>query len=153
MVTMSAVGATLGLKDGSHLHEIGPKSTEHLLDHVVRPNLENLTVNFRRQMPISQMPGQPRQLGRRFMSDFDHDLRGSPNPQPRSVSELQPISIRHRNCLGKIEEHIFALIRRQANAAAVPRIEIESHYVDGTFLRPMTGGTMNRSAMHRHLST
>jgi hypothetical protein len=153
MVTMAAVSATLGLKDGLHLHKIGPESTEHILDHMVPPDPEDVTVNFRRQMPIPQMPGQARQLGGRFMSDFDNDLRGSPNPQPRSISELQPISIRHRNCLGEIEEDIFALIRRQTNAAAVARVKIESHCADGAFPGPMTGGTMNRSAMHRHLST
>src|SRR4029077_6627542 len=106
-----------------------------------------------RQMPISQMPGQACKLGRHAMSDFDNDLGGGPDPEPGSISELQPISIRHRNRLGKIEEDIFALIRPQANAAAVARVEIEGHRADCVFPGPMTGGTMNRSARHRHLST
>jgi hypothetical protein len=66
---------------------------------------------------------------------------------------LQAISIGHRNCFRKIEKDLFALIRSQANAAAMARVKIESESVRRLFARPMPGGAMNWSAMHRHIST
>ena len=68
------------------------------------------------------------------------------------ASCLQAISIGHRDRFRKVEEDIFALIRRQANAAAVARVEIERETACRPFNRPIPGGAMNRSAMHRHVS-
>jgi hypothetical protein len=56
---------------------------------------------------------------------------------------LQAISIGHRNCFRKIEKDIFKLIRSQANAAAMARVEIESESARRLFVRPMPGGAMN----------
>src|SRR5258708_9205395 len=62
---------------------------------------------------------------------------------PPSIFKLQAISIGHRNRLRKVEKDIFALIRNQANAAAMARVKIESGSSCRLFLRPMPGGTMN----------
>jgi hypothetical protein len=55
---------------------------------------------------------------------------------------LQAISIGHRYRFRKIEKDIFALIRNQANAAPMARVEIESERACGLFFRPMSGGAM-----------
>ena len=57
--------------------------------------------------------------------------------------KLQPVSIVHRNRSWKIEKDIFALIRCQANAAAMARVKIESESGRRLFLRPMSSGAMN----------
>ena len=59
------------------------------------------------------------------------------------IFELQAISIGHRNRFRKVEKDIFALIRRQANAAAMTRIKIEGESACRLFLRPKPGGAMN----------
>jgi hypothetical protein len=56
---------------------------------------------------------------------------------------LQAISIGHRNRFRKIEKDIFALIRSQANAAAMACVKIESERAFRLFLRPMPRGAMN----------
>jgi hypothetical protein len=56
---------------------------------------------------------------------------------------LQAISIGHRNRFRKVKKDIFALIRSQANAAAMARVKIESESACRLFLRPMPGGAMN----------
>jgi hypothetical protein len=56
---------------------------------------------------------------------------------------LQAISIGHRNRVRKIEKDIFALIRSQANAAAMARVKIESEGACRLFRRPKPGGSMN----------
>jgi hypothetical protein len=56
---------------------------------------------------------------------------------------LQAISIGHCDRLRKVEKDIFALIRSQANATAMARVEIERETACRHFARPVPGGAMN----------
>jgi hypothetical protein len=62
MVAVVAIGATLRLERDVHFRELGAEAAEHLLDDMVGSNAENLVPNFSRQMPVSEMPGQAREL-------------------------------------------------------------------------------------------
>ena len=77
MMAVAAIGAAFGLEGGLHLYKIRSEPTKHVLDHMVGPNAENLVSNFRRQMPISQMPGKAHKVIGIFMPDFDNELGGS----------------------------------------------------------------------------
>jgi hypothetical protein len=143
MVAVTAVSAALGLERNLHLYKIRSESMEHLLDHMVGPNADNLVLNFNWQMPISQMPGKPRKLIRVFMPDLDNRLHSGLNLEPPPIFKLQAIAFGHRDRFRKIEKDVFALIRRQANATAMARIEIESESACRIFLRPQTGRSMN----------
>jgi len=70
-VVVAAVRAAFGLEGGLHRDEICPEPMEHILDHMVGPNAENLASDFSRHVPISQMPGKAHQLVGICMSDFD----------------------------------------------------------------------------------
>jgi hypothetical protein len=144
---VAGVSAAFGLERDLHPCKVCSEAKEHILDHVVRPNAKNLVSNFSRQMPISQMPREARQLIGIFMSDFDNELRRSLNLEPSTIFELQAISISHGNRLGKVEQDIFALIPSQANTASMPRVEIESERAGRFFRRPIPGESMNGSAM------
>src|SRR5262245_55260169 len=149
MVTITAVSAAFRLERRLHLYETRFEAMEHLLDHMVRPNAENLVANFIRQMPISQMPGKAHELIGFFMPDFDNALRCGLNLKQPSIFKLQGIAMGHGNCFRKVQQDIFALVCSQTNAAAMTRIEIESDRTSRLFLRPVSGGAMNRSTMHR----
>jgi hypothetical protein len=147
MVAVAGVSAAFGLERDLHPCKVCSEAKEHILDHVVGPDAKNLVSNFSRQMPISQMPREARQLIGIFMSDFDNELRRSLNLEPSTIFKLQAISISHGNRLGKVEQHIFALISSQANTASMPRVEIESERSCCVFRRPIPSGSMNGSAM------
>jgi hypothetical protein len=100
-------------------------------------------------MPISQMPGKAHALIGMLVPNFDHRFRRGQDAEQSPVFKLQRIPIGHRNCFREVEKDIFALIGSQANAAAMARVEIESDRASRPFLRPVSGGAMNRSAMHR----
>ena len=142
MVPITPVRTAFGLEGSSHVHKIRSQPLEHLFDHMVRPNAKNLASNFGRQMPISQVPGKTRKLTGILMPDFDNELGSSLNLQQPSVVKLQAISVGHGNRLRKIEKDIFALVRGQANATAMARVEIERDGACRLFLRPMPGGVM-----------
>ena len=153
MVTMTSVGAPLGLKGDVHPYKIRPEATEHVLDHVVRPDTEYLISNFSWQVPISQMPSKTHKLIGIFMPDFDDRLGSGLNLEPPPILKLQAISIGHRNRFRKVEEDIFALIRGQTNAAAMALVKVESERTRRLFLGPVPGRAMNGSAVGGHIST
>jgi hypothetical protein len=143
MAAVAAVSAAFGVEGSAHPYKIRFEALQHILDHMVRPNTNNPVSDFGGQMPISQMPSKAHQLIGIFMPDFDNELRSGLDLQQPAIIKLQAISIRHRNRIRKIEKDVFALIRRQANAAAMARVEIESESACRPFLRPMPGGAMN----------
>jgi hypothetical protein len=142
MVAVAAVGATFGLEGSLHPYKIRSQAIEHLLDHVVGPNAQNLVSNFGRQMSISQMPRKAHKLIRIFMPDFDNRLGSGLNLEPSPIFELQAIAIGHWDRFRKVEKDIFALIRSQANATPMARVKIKSESARRLFLRPKSGGSM-----------
>jgi len=142
-VAVVAISATLGLERGLHFRELRAEAVEHMLDHMVGPNAENLVPNFSRQMPISEVPSEAHKLVGISVPDFDNRLRSSLNQQPPPVFKLQTISVSHRNRFRKVEKDIFAFVRSQPNAAAMTRVKIESESACRVCLRPMAGGAMN----------
>ena len=143
MVAVVAISAAFGLEGRPQSYKISSETKKHILDHMVRPDANNLVSNLSRQMPISQMPGKAHKLTGIFMPDFDNKLSSGLNLQQPPIVKLQAISIGHRNCFREVEKDIFALIGSQANAAAMARIEIESDRASRLFLRPVSGGAMN----------
>jgi len=103
MVTVTPVGAAFGLKRGLHRYQMRSETTQHVLDHMVRPDTKNLVSNFGRQMPVSQMPGKTHKLIRIFMPDFDNVFGSGPDSEPPPVFELQAVSLGHRNRFRKVE--------------------------------------------------
>jgi hypothetical protein len=83
------------------------------------------------------------------MPDFDHRFGSSVDFQESSVFKLQGISIGHGNRLRKIDEDVFALIRDQADAAAMARVKFKRDRACGALLRPLAGRSMSQRVMHR----
>jgi hypothetical protein len=122
---MVAVSAALRLKTGLHVCKIRSKAVKHILNHMIGPNTKNVVSDFCWQMTVSEMPRDAHEaleipmpdLHKRFSSRFDL--------HPPAVIELEAIALVHRNRLGQIEKHIFALVRAQSNAAAMASIKIK----------------------------
>jgi hypothetical protein len=151
MVSMAvAISAAFGLEGRQYSREFCSEAVEHLLDHVVGPNAKDMVSNFRRQMPIAEMPGQTHELVVFFVSDLYNRFRGGLDLEPSPVLELQSVSIGHGNRLLKIEKDIFTLVRRQANAPAMTRVKIEREGSGCFFFQPVPRGAVNRSVLHCH---
>jgi hypothetical protein len=143
MMAVTAVGAAFGLKRRLHLYKVRSEAMEHILDHMVGPDAKSPVLNFSWQMPVSQMPGKANKLIGLAVPHFNNRLRGGPNLQPPPIFKLQAVAIGHRNRPGKVEEDIFTLIGRQANAAAMARFKIKRENACRLFLRPQPGAAMD----------
>jgi hypothetical protein len=122
---MIAVSAALWLKMGFHLCKIRSKAPKHVLDHVIGPNTKNVISHFCRQMTVSKVPRDAHEPLKIPMPDLHNGFSSGFDLQPPAVTELEAISILHRNRLGKIEKHIFALVCAQPNAAAMASVKIK----------------------------
>src|SRR5262245_44445024 len=142
MMAVTPVRAAFGLEGGLHVRKIRSQPIEHLFDHMIRPNAKHPAANFCRQMPISQVPSETRKLTGIIVPDLDNEFGSSLNIQQSPIVKLQAIAVGHGNRLRKIEKDVFALVRGQANAAAMARVEIESDGACRLFLRPMPGRVM-----------
>jgi hypothetical protein len=142
-IAAPAVSAAFRLERSLHLHKVRSEPTEHSLNYMIGPNAKDLISNFSWQMPISEMPGNTHELIGVRVPDFDNRLRGGLNLQQPSILELQGISIGHGHGFRKVEKDIFPVIRCEANAAAMARVEIERDNAGRLLLRPMPRGPMN----------
>jgi len=143
VMALTPVRAAFRLEGSPHGRKIRSQSAEHLFDNMVRVDAKNLASNFSRQMPISQVPSKTRKLTWIPMPDLDKELGSCLNLQQPSIVKLQAISVGHGNRLRKIEKDVFALVRGQANATAMARVEIEGDGACRPFLRPVPGEAMN----------
>src|SRR5580698_10485528 len=119
------------------------KPAQHILDHVIRPDVETLRLNFRRQVSISQMPSEAYELIRHLVSYFDDGFRGGSNLQPSSVFKLQTISVCHRYRFRKFEKDFFAMIHSQEDATAMALVKIKRNRAGSLLFWPKTGTSMN----------
>jgi hypothetical protein len=143
MVAITTVSAAFRLERGLQLYKLRSKAMEHLLDHMIGPNSKNLVANFSRQMPVSQMPGKAHELIGILVPDLDNRLRSGLDHEQSSIVKLQGVPIGHRHRFRKIEKDVFALIRGQANAAAMARVEIKRERAGRPFPGPIPGRPMN----------
>jgi hypothetical protein len=150
---VTAVGTALGLKRSAYRHETRSEAFEHGFDHMVRSDTKNRIADLRRQMPVPQMPGKTGQLPGVSMPDLYNRLGCRQYFEPSPVFQLQPVSVGHGDCLGQIEEHLFALIRRQPDTSAVTLFEIESESSSNLLCRPASAGSMNGGASKHHINT
>jgi hypothetical protein len=153
MMAVATISAAFGLEGGQHLCKIRSETTQHVLDHMVRPDTKNLVSNFGRQMPVSQMPGKTHKLTGIFMPDFDNVFGSRLDLEPPPILELQAVSVGHRNRFREVKKDIFALIRSETNAATMARFKVQSESTRRPFPGPVPGGAMNGSRVDGHIST
>ena len=142
-VALATVGTAFRLERRPYPHEISSEATKHVLNHMVRPDAKNVSSNLGRQMPIAQMPSKSRELMGISMRDLNDKLQRRLNCQPSAIVKLQAVAVGHRNRLWEVDQDIFPIIRGEANAAAVARVEVESESARRLFIRPLPQGLMN----------
>jgi len=146
VLSVATVGATLGLKRRPDRHQIRPEAIEHGFDHMVGSNAKNRDIDLRRQMPVPEVPGKTCELPWISVPDLYNRLHCRLYLEPSPIVQPQSVAIGHSNSFGQIEEHLFTLIRQQADTPAVTVFEIESDGPRGVVRWPMPRGSMNRRA-------
>ena len=87
LVGVAFVGSPLWLEGELLLAQLRAKASQHALDDMIRSDTQDAVSDLRRQVPVTEMPGDAQELARIGMGDFDDVLRGRSNFQPATVIE------------------------------------------------------------------
>jgi hypothetical protein len=93
------VGAAFGLESSLDFVQGGSKTAQHFFNHVIGPNTQGVVADFRREMAISKVPGEPHQLVTICMPDFHQGFSSGSDPEPSSIVELESVAVGHRDRL------------------------------------------------------
>jgi hypothetical protein len=91
------------------------------------------------QVPVAEVPGEAREVGRTVSLDVEHVLRRRMHREPAALRECQPVAVAERRGCGQIEQDRFAAIGREANAPAVTVLEAQRQAAFRPLRRPCPG--------------
>jgi hypothetical protein len=109
-VTMAPICAALRLKRCFEFCKLRAEAGEHILDHMIGPDAKGALQYLRGKVAVSEMPGEPGELMRIVMANFDNGLGCGPHAEPASIAELQSVTIRHCHRFRQVKQNAFTLI-------------------------------------------
>lgn len=129
------IGAAFGIERRLDLDDARAKPLHHRLDHVVTADAQAFCRDLRRQVPVTEMPGNPHQMVRVAAADFDQRLgRGDHFDQP-PVFEHQRVPAAQRDGVFEVEQELQSARTGHRHPPPVPVVEIQYDGIGGG-LRP-----------------
>jgi hypothetical protein len=92
MAVAASISARFGRKRAFNFGACRAKPDHHLLDHAVLPGEQQPIEHLDRQMPVSQMVGQPRQT-RGPSADLQEWLGSGNDPDDTAIFQCQAVAI------------------------------------------------------------
>src|SRR5437879_4022834 len=97
------IGAAFGIERRFDLDYAGTKPFHHRLDDVVAPDTQALGRNLRRQMTVSEMPGEANQMLRIATPDLGQRLWRRDHLDQPAVLEHQRVAAAQHNRVFQVE--------------------------------------------------
>ena len=135
-VIMVLVSAVFRIERRFERRQPRAEPAQHVLDDVIAADAQPIAADLHVDMPIADVPGQPRQLVCIGSRDFDQRLRPADNPHDAAVVEHQAVAVAQGRRLRQIEQKRRAAFAGQDDAAAMAVIGVERDLVDGFGARP-----------------
>lgn len=133
--SISLISTALGIEWRCDFDDAGAKANGHRRNDVIAPDANSHVQHLRRQMPVTQMPSEPRQMFRIGAADLQKRLTSGDDFDQPSVFQYQRIAPVQRDRGRQIEQEGGAFGSRHRNSAAMPVIEIEQDAI-GRFACP-----------------
>ena len=135
-VRMAAgIGAAFGVERRFDLDHPRAEPLHHRLDDVIAPDPQALGHDLGRQMPVTQMPGDPHQMMRIMPANFKQRLRRCDHLDQPAVLKHQRIAAAQCQSVFQIEQELQATRAGHRHPPPVPVVEIE-HDSIGRGVRP-----------------
>ncbi len=135
MGVTARIGPAFGIERRLDLDDARAQSLHHRLDDVIPADAQALWHDLRRQMAITEMPGDPDQMQRIGAADFEQRFRGGDHLYQPPVFEDQRIAAAQRDRVLQVEQEFEPARPRHRHPPPVPVVEIE-HDGIGRRLRP-----------------
>jgi hypothetical protein len=124
-VCMLRVGALLRIEWRFHRRKAGAKPTQHVLNHVVAANAQLIADDLHLDMPVADVPGEPRQFMAVGGSNFGQRLRPADDAHNAAVVEHESVTVAQRHRVRQVEQKGGAPFAGQDDAAAMPLVGVE----------------------------
>ena len=134
------VSAMLRIEGRFQWRQPRAKAAQHVLDHVVAPDPQPVADDLYVDVPVTDMPGEPRQFMHIRRRDLDERLRPADNPDDGAIVKDQAIAIVQRRGLRQIEQKARAALAAQNDAPAMALMGIERDRIDSAGGVPVAGG-------------
>jgi hypothetical protein len=136
-VCMLPVRALLRIERRFHRRKPRAEATQHVLDHMIAANAQPIADDLHIDMPVADMPGEPRQFAAVSSRDFDQLLRPADDAHDAAVVEHETVAIAQSRSLRQVEQKGRAPLTGQNDAAAMPLVRVEQNLIDRTGAVPV----------------
>lgn len=128
------IGAALGLERTlDHAHGAA-LAADHLGEDMVVLDINGVCRDFRRRVPVADMPGDAHQTQPVLSPHFEQALRSGPDQDQAAILELDGIAIIQNRWLLEIEQNLAPAIALQRDAAAIAVLMVERQGLDDLVL-------------------
>lgn len=137
----SAIGAALGIEWRLDVRNRCTETDEHVMDDMITPDPDCRIGNFRRQMPVSDLPGERQQVPGICSAHFHKRLGLGANFNDAAIIKNQAISMAQQAGLRQIEQKcnrcaVGEPVGNHPHPAAMPRGFIQGNGCGGTLKNP-----------------
>src|SRR5215831_19757007 len=115
---------------------------------MIAADAERLANDLHVDMPVADMPGEPRQLVTVGGGDFDQRLRAADDAHDAAIIENETITVTEYRGLRQVEQEGSAALAGQNDAAAMALMRIERNLVDGASAVPIARSLECMRAFH-----
>lgn len=119
------IGAAQRYERPVHFRHRRAESFQHLPDDVVAQNPNAVLADFRRQMTVSDVPGQFDKVLGSVSLNVEDVLRRSLNPDPAAVVKNEPVAVAQHDRFRQVDQRPAAVAQVEDAAPHVPRIMLE----------------------------
>jgi hypothetical protein len=137
IVRVLPVRALLWIERRFHRRKPRAEATQHVLDHMIAANAQPIADDLHIDMPVADMPGEPRQFAAVSSRDFDQLLRPADDAHDAAVVEHETVAIAQSRSLRQVEQKGRAPLTGQNDAAAMPLVRVEQNLIDRTGAVPV----------------
>jgi hypothetical protein len=148
----AGIGAAFGIERRLDLDHARAEPFHHCLDHVIAPDPQALRHDLRRQMAITEMPGDPNQVLRVLPTNFEQRLRRRNDFDQPVIVEHQRVAAAQRHRVFQIEQEFQSPRAGHRHPPPVTVVEIEHDGIDRR-LRPTVLLADLRRADHEKMLT
>ncbi len=124
------IGAAFGIERRLDLDDTRAKPLHHLLDDVIAADAQALRHDLRRQMAISEMPGETHEMARIGAANLDQRLWCCDHLDAAAVFQHQRVAAAQGDGVFQVEQKFQSARSRHHHATAMTIVEVENDGVD-----------------------
>ena len=125
------VGAAFRIERRVNLRDLAAKPARHVLDHRVTANANAIGKNLHRQVPVSEVIGEAREVARFANADFRQRFRRGDDFDETAVFQHERVAATQHHRLRKIEQKFEPVGAFHGDAPTMTLIEIEHNRISG----------------------